>query len=430
MLLVEHKALHLYLYDAYREYSWSTDQGAYQPTSFIFLSFESFRNLCMQYGIQLIDDSECAQAQMEKANLISPYHFLGLITRVQNAKDVAEVQAALAAGKNVIALLPRALASTRYLYGSPEKYYQEALQAVFLLGCQPTKEQLSSLLGYKESVWWEEVTTPERGRLFVSTDGYLSDWYFKDGYGKSDETQQQISNLIREFSTFKYPVVRASVHPKISHWFCHELLNVSLTFFNHGPAIQDIEISLNIPASFEPLGPLDRYISHLDARGEISFTLPFVPRAEREFQNFLTMEFKSSQHSHITLSYLPTTLKIASSSGAGLLYQMKQDNLGLTTLQSIFASLPRFTEIKRLPQLVQSDPPACLNKMRIIAEGLTAEVLKKSGYGLPGDFNASIRLLQQQGILSARAIGYLHTIRSIGNIASHPSPMTLSETDV
>ena len=207
-------------------------------------------------------------------------------------------------------------------------------------------------------------------------------------------------------------------------------MNISLTLLNHGPAIQDVEISLNVPASFEPLGPLERYISHLNARGEISFTLPFIPRAEREFQNFLTMELKSSQHSHITLAHLSTTLKITSSTGTGLLYQMKQDNLGLTTLQSIFASLPRFAEVKKLPRLVQSDPPACLNKMRIIAEGLTAEVLKKSGYALSGDLNTSIRLLQQHGIVSARAIGYLHTIRSIGNLASHPSPMPLSETDV
>ncbi len=263
MLLVEHKASHLYLDDAYREYSWSTEQGSYQPASFIFSSFESFRKLCMQHGIHLIDNSTCAIAQLEKVDLLSPYQFFGLITRIQSAKDVTEVQAALDAGKNVIALLPRALASTWYLYVSPEEYYQEALQAALVLGIQPAKEQLSPFMGYRENVWWEEIITEKSGRLFVSTDSYLSDWYFKYGYGKSDEAQQQIGTLIREFSTFKYPVVRWRIHPKVSSWFCHELLNINITFTCHGPTLRDVEVSLNVPASFEPLGPMERYISHL-----------------------------------------------------------------------------------------------------------------------------------------------------------------------
>lgn len=66
MLLVEHKAPHLYLEDAYKEYSWSVDQGAYQPASFIFLSFDGFRNLCRDYNLQLINESNCTQAQIEK----------------------------------------------------------------------------------------------------------------------------------------------------------------------------------------------------------------------------------------------------------------------------------------------------------------------------------------------------------------------------
>jgi hypothetical protein len=59
MLLVEHKAPHLYLEDAYKEYSWSVDQGAYQPASFIFLSFDGFRNLCP--GSRGILQSSCAR---------------------------------------------------------------------------------------------------------------------------------------------------------------------------------------------------------------------------------------------------------------------------------------------------------------------------------------------------------------------------------
>lgn len=68
--------------------------------------------------------------------------------------------------------------------------------------------------------------------------------------------------------------------------------------------------------------------------------------------------------------------------------------------------------------------------MRIIAEKLTAKVLTKRCLALPRDFDASIRALQQYKVTSSRTVGYLHTIRIVGNSASHPSPVVLSDTDV
>ena len=123
-------------------------------------------------------------------------------------------------------------------------------------------------------------------------------------------------------------------------------------------------------------------------------------------------------------------IKITPSSGISQLYQAKQDDLGLTTLQSIFKSLPDFPEIKSLPALARTDRASCLNKIRIIAEKLTAKVLQKRGLALHGDFDTSIRLLQQHRITSSRTVGYLHTIRIIGNAGSHPSSIVLFDADV
>ena len=49
MLPIEHKAYHLYREDAYHEHCMSVDvYSAYQPASFIYCSFESFKDACAE----------------------------------------------------------------------------------------------------------------------------------------------------------------------------------------------------------------------------------------------------------------------------------------------------------------------------------------------------------------------------------------------
>jgi hypothetical protein len=376
----------------------------------------------------LIDGSNCTQAQIERAKFSTPHHFLGLITRIENPQDVLTVQKALAEGKNVLALLPRELLNAWY---SGDKTRQtEAAQAIFMLGIDEAEKKFAYNFGSKNTVQWEEVATEAKGRLFTTTDGSLSDGNFKDGYGKSEENTEQIRNLLREFSTFKHSVIDINVQPDTSSWPCHELLNIMVELTNHGPQIHGVEVTLEIPSSFEPIGPLERFIPYLDTRGKVNFTLPLIPRTDGHFQNIIIAKLTSAGYDSLSVALSSHSIKITPSSGIGQLYQAKQDDLGLTALQSIFQSLPDFPEIKNLPSLARTDRASCLNKMRIIAEKLTAKVLTKRGLALPRDFDASIRALQQHRVTSSRTVGYLHTIRVVGNSGSHPSPIVLSDADV
>ena len=55
MLMIEHRAIHPYREDAYREYCWRVDAyGAYQPASFIYLCFEAFKDACIRYRLRLM----------------------------------------------------------------------------------------------------------------------------------------------------------------------------------------------------------------------------------------------------------------------------------------------------------------------------------------------------------------------------------------
>ena len=286
----------------------------------------------------------------------------------------------------------------------------------------------------KGDVWWQEIPTTEQGRLFVSIDGHLSNdaFYINTHYasGSLGEYQQVLKHLIKEVSEFKHPLMRIDIRPDTMAWPSHEPLNLIVEITNHGPVVNELEMVMNLPDSFEPMGTIERAIPQLRRFAKTSFTLPVIPRVDGLFQNVITATARSSERVVISLIFSPTSIKVMPNVETNLRPQARQDDLGLSALQSTFRLLSGFPEIQNLPSLVVVDPHACLNKMRIIAEKLAIMVLTKQKVPLTKDFNAAIQTLQRSHLLSNRAIGYLHTTRTIGNLASHPSYETLSEVDV
>jgi len=98
MLLIEHKANYLYREDAYREYCWSVDAyGSWQSASFIYLSFEAFKDLCLQYGLRLVYTPKISPSKnhfpwrSEQDLQFKNYEFSGLITRITDLKIANEM---------------------------------------------------------------------------------------------------------------------------------------------------------------------------------------------------------------------------------------------------------------------------------------------------------------------------------------------------
>ena len=115
MLTLEHRAYHLYRDDAYYEYSMKVDQHqAYIPPSFIYLSFEAFKDACTEYGLSLssqsIRDERMNSPWMRKWQAIpeSIGEPVGLIFRLGIDEDATDAQKALKDGRNVLALVPDA----------------------------------------------------------------------------------------------------------------------------------------------------------------------------------------------------------------------------------------------------------------------------------------------------------------------------------
>lgn len=82
--------------------------------------------------------------------------------------------------------------------------------------------------------------------------------------------------------------------------------------------------------------------------------------------------------------------------------------------------------IRTLEQLSRVDPAACLNKIRSVAESLCQKITMRKQL----DFYGHIQAIQAGKLMSQKAVGYLHTVRVLGNLASHPSGEHLSDGDV
>lgn len=138
MLTVEHRAFHLYREDAYREYCWSVDAyGAYQPASFIYLCFESFRDACALFGLRLLYRSPQTEPnhfpwrfERESPSEATPPR--GLLLRIENDAAAASALDALDKGRNVIALIPSELLGL--FYPQDDERLQKAKAAAATLG--------------------------------------------------------------------------------------------------------------------------------------------------------------------------------------------------------------------------------------------------------------------------------------------------------
>lgn len=162
-----------------------------------------------------------------------------------------------------------------------------------------------------------------------------------------------------------------------------------------------------------------------------SSLLQIIPRLNGQFNQPFKLTVTSDDEDRILVHLDNWSLEIAPSYGDALRSHTKQDDTTLSQLLAVFKGTDLFDEVKTLPKLVRVDARACLNRLRTVAEKLAYLVLAKKGIVLSQrHFASAVQVIQTNKILSTRSVGYLHTIRVIGNLASHPSGEPLADTDV
>ena len=439
MLPILHSAANLFREDAFRVYCNNVDVwGAYQPASFIFGCFEALRDAAAQESLLLVAPFTpgSGNRQWFPSRAEREWHArkfdkcYGLVCSLDDRDSANQVLTFLENDANVIGMLPNEFISIHcsHVDGAVEKALREPAACLDRLGLCIFKERLSGKSPGKE-VWWEEVPRPT-GRLFITCDAFLSDGFFLDGYGRTEASAARITTLLRQFAVRKRPLLLATADSFGSHWPCHEPFTLTLRLKNFGPPLKDAMLSVLLDESCEPTTATEVILPRMDSLAEVTVAFQFVPRVGKCLAPIGQITAQASGQG-IDVSSAIHPLHIVASLKTLISAQGAADDADYSRLAAIIARTPQLAELRNFAQLARVDVEACLNKLRKAAEKLALRALSTVSVApAVRDFNGAIRALQDHRVLSGKAVGYLHTIRVIGNLASHPSGETLTTDDV
>lgn len=441
MIFIRHEAPHLFREDAFSEYCWSVDAwGAHQPMSFIFLSYEKFKDLCGYHGLALfvpIEDKPAVHLphkqhfppKFDRERPVAPVCSYGLITRINDSKEIEKINANLAKGNNVLALLPNE--AINIWYQDDIKRISQAIEAATALNINNAERKITTKLTNRDEVSWEEIPTTTNGRLFVVRDAFISDAYFMDDYGSTPENDQKIQRLVYELAKFKKPLIRCEVRNSITSWPAQEPLNIVIDLYNHGDTLSNVELSVSIDDSFEPLSPTERVFPVLKTLTRASFVLEVLPQSDGLFSSPINVIAKYQKEEIPVITDPRWTIEILPGHAGAYRDFTKKDDPSFSGLMSVTTKESILQDIRLIIDLARVDAQACLNRMRSLAERLSYQILEKYKISLPQKtFAIAIQEIQKRKVLSNRVVGYLHTVRVIGNLASHSSGEKLTDVDV
>jgi len=416
------------------DYCWAVDAwGAQQPGSFIYLCSEAFATFCAEVGIHILASThDLGLAQKDafptkaQAHSISPTQpeLDGLIIRITSERDLSLIRRYLDLGRNVLLLLPNEWAA---LFGGPDKQsiLTAAANVLSAVNAAEFANRLDPSLYNRSNIWWGE--TPQVcGRLFLTEDHFVSDGLFMDGYGKSPENSAKLYDLRRELGIFHGKFLTIGLRNSIRFWPCHEPLTLLFDVQNWGAPLDETALTVELPERFEPLGATEFTLPRMASLAKTSAALQVIPRLDGEYRELFTA---TSADPTLRIKVRSAPLTITPSYTTQMRVQSRKDSPSLERLKRAVASGAQWLDIetlRNLEELAAIDPAACLNKIRSVAERIAQRCTKRPSL----NFASQIKELQDRNLLSKKAVGYLHTVRVLGNLASHPSGETITLDDV
>ncbi len=435
----------LFREDAYREYCYSVDvYGSYQPASFIYLSFESFRDLCKSRHINLIPFPK----PYRKIKLEIPYkvdrfktpeniEIHGYIIRLNDLDEskLENIKKMLQRGINIVLLDPKGLLNTWYSQYTKQKEELENKINKYksLLNLLEFDNQLSNKLKQQnKTIQWVEIPTNNNGRLFYSIDIFFSDKYFLKGYGKSDINDTKLLEFVDIISTFKYPLISISYINPLKWGIIDETIIVYIELINFGPTMYNTKLDLILDNNFEPIGSLVKYYDSIPTHKPNQFGLQIIPRFIGIFNNVLNYSISSNNTEMIKIFPESFEIDIKPTYRNTVVQGQIMDDANFTKLIFTSKTIPFVDEINILPKLYTIDLKACANKIRIVTEKIVNKILINKNIKINNNitFYDKISLIKKHHIVSQKCIGYLHTIRIVGNIGSHPGNTVIKSDDI
>lgn len=430
----------LFREDAYRSYCWNVDvYSADQPASFIYLCFESFRDLMKDYGVNLT-----CLSQLEKEYDVgwdfkwksqrkgcAKDDFDGAVIYL-NCKDVVSLtQEYLSQGKNVLLLIPNREIDIYYFSYKKDKF-QEVLPKIDELGISDCRSMFDIESSTEKKIpkqLWREVDV-SRGRLFVADDGFLSDGSFMKNYGKSEERTSALKHFAREFSILKQRIVSIEVLPVLERWVTGVQTALNLKIKNHGFALKNLDIEVTLHRSVTMLSSCFFQVDEMESGAEITLPIQLSFNVIGSIDPVLNVNV-SAEAEPVRVRLISRQVSVLESGNSSMVRYSPKDSSDFTFLKTLSQKSPLMESLKNIGELAPIDPAVCLNKIRTVTEGVYKRLYQKlkNTQTFPS-LSDMIREVSDERVLSQKAISYSHTIRLVGNAASHSSGVPLDLDDV
>ena len=436
MLEFLHSAPYLYREDAYADYCWAVDAyGAHQPASFIYWCFEAFSAFCEEVGIYTkpsirdlgLNESRAFRSKAQRNGVLPDHPDLdGLVIRITSSSDLILIEKYLYSGKNVLALLPNEWA-TNLGKEQADSIINAVSGVLSTLNADQVTEKLSPSFYNRGAIWYQEIPQ-EQGRLFITEDRFISDGLFLEGYGKSAENILTLEKLREKLGIFKRNFIIITLRNSIDSWLCHEPISLIFDIQNRGKKLENKFLSLELSQCLEPVGSTEICLPPMTPLSKTSFALQVIPRLDGEYPKLFDV---SCSDSDLHIKVICSKLTVMPKYSTQVREQSRRDTPSLERLKQVL-SVPDTKKwlanqnVDNLEELAAIDTSACLNKIRSVTEQIVQRCTKVSNLR----FVDQIKKVQEKNLLSQKSIGYLHTVRVLGNLASHPSGESITVDDV
>jgi hypothetical protein len=422
--------------DAYREYCRDVDvYGAYRPASFIYTCFEGFYGLMKNYGVNLLHLNEMKDVQelawKFQRKGCAKDDFDGVVIYLSRKEAIPLTQKYLSEGKNVLLLIPN---EEIYIFdfSCKEGKFQEILSKFTELGISDYKWMLDVEIRTEKKdpkQLWREVDVPQ-GRLFVTDDGFLSDGSFMNGYGKSDERTLALNHLAKEISILKQRIVSVEVLPVLERWVTGVQTALNLKIKNHGFALKNLDIEVSLHRSVTMLSSCFFQVDEMESGTEITLPIQLSFNVIGSIDPVLNVNV-SAEAVPVRVRLISRQVSVLESGNSSMVRYSPKDSSDFTFLKTLSQKSPLMESLKNIGELAQIDPAVCLNKIRTVTEGVYKRLYQKlKNTQIFPSLSDMIREVSDERVLSQKAISYSHTIRLVGNAASHSSGVPLDLDDV
>lgn len=240
-----------------------------------------------------------------------------------------------------------------------------------------------------------------------------------------------LDQTIEQISSFSLPYIDCHIRGLPTTWPRDESIIFEIEVQNYSEqTIENIDVNLSLDQNLEPLSLINLQIDTLKAKASRTVTCIIVPRSKGIFKNPISVELKFGEIrwqvplESVKLEILDPLPK--------LLLASKPYSVDLAAVLPSYE--PYFVSVvsaTTLLSLIKVDPSSVVQKARQIGEYIVRKIasVELADYKAKWDFATVNTELYKQGKISAKSKGYIDTVRTIGNLASHPSSTNFTEED-